>query len=103
MKLALRRFSHSQSGRQQWKATAPQHTASADAKETLLAWLERAARAFMQRLVVDAEPRVWYTCDGEGNLWWHAYDPITGRSLYDVSEAEIRVWIEQRHYPALAD
>ena len=106
MKLALRRFGHSQSSRQLWQATVPKHTASTDAKkiaakETLFSWLERAARAFVQRLVADAEPQVWYTCDAEGNLWWHAYDPITGRSLYDASEAEIRVWIEQRHSSAL--
>ena len=109
MKLALRRFGQQQSGQQQWNATAsqpsasPNHGTSNDAQETLLGWLERAAQSFMQRLMVDAEPRVWYTCDAEGKLWWHAYDSTTGRSLYDASEAEIRIWLEQRHYPSLVN
>lgn len=98
MKLALRWLGH-----QQWDATAPNQNASNDAKQTLLSWLERAAQSFMQRLVADAEPRVWYTCDAKANLWWHAHDPVTGRSLYDASEAEMRVWIEQRYHPTLAD
>jgi hypothetical protein len=110
MKLALRRFRHQpfgqqESGQQAWGTTALTHNASseakkADANETLLSWLERAAQAFMQRLVADAEPHVWYTRDAEGNLWWHAHDSVTGRSLYDASEAEMRIWLEQRHCSA---
>ena len=98
MKLALRQLGHSQ-----WNATASTHTVSNPVKETLLVWLERVAQSFIQRLMADAEPRVWYTCDAEGHLWWHAHDPVTGRSLYDASEAEIRAWLEQRHYPSLVD
>ncbi|PSB35663.1 hypothetical protein [Stenomitos frigidus] len=98
MKLALRR------GQQQWDLAAPNHTASNDdAKETVLAWLEQASQAFMQRLIADAEPRVWYSCDAEGRLWWHAHDPVTGRSLSNATEAEMRSWIEQRHASALGN
>ena len=103
MKLALRRLGHQPLG-QQWKATAPKRNAAnaAETNATLLNWLERVAQAFRRQLMVDAEPRVWYTCDAEGHLWWHAYEPMTRRSLYDASEAEMRVWLEQRHYSALA-
>ena len=72
MKLALRRFNH-----QQWGATAPQQNpfkAPHTAKATLPSWLERMAQSFMERLMADAEPKVWYTCDAEGNLWWHVHD-----------------------------
>ena len=101
MKLALRQF-----GQPQWGTTAAKHNsfnATHAAKEALLAWLERLAQSFVQRLMADAAPRVWHTCDAEGNLWWHAHDPVIGRSLYDASEAELRIWIEQRHYPTRVD
>lgn len=50
-------------------------------------------------LLSSDEPRVWPTHDRSGQVWWHGYDPATGRSVNYVTEAEIRVWIEQRHYP----
>lgn len=38
---------------------------------------------------------VWYSADLCGELWWSAYNPRTGRSLYQVPEVEIRRWIEK--------
>ncbi|MUG96357.1 hypothetical protein F7734_30050 [Scytonema sp. UIC 10036] len=29
-----------------------------------------------------------------GNIWWSAYDPTTDRSIHNISEEEILVWIE---------
>lgn len=46
----------------------------------------------------DSEPRVWYDCDRMGNTWWSALDPVTGRTINQVSESEMRVWIERRHH-----
>jgi hypothetical protein len=65
-------------------------------------WVEQVSQFIVQRLVADVEPHVWYTCDAEGRLWWHAHDPVTGRSLTHVSEAEMRAWIEQRYASTLA-
>lgn len=98
MKLALRWLGH-----QEWDATAPNQNTFTDAKKTLLSLLEQASQSFMQRLMADAEPRVWHTCDAEGNLWWHAHDSVTGRSLHNASEAEVRIWLEQRYNPAIMD
>jgi hypothetical protein len=42
--------------------------------------------------------QVWQTSDRFGNTWWNAYDPATGRSTSLASEAEMRVWIEERYY-----
>lgn len=49
----------------------------------------------IQRLTNPSELRVWWTCDQQGKLWWSAYDPLTGRSINQVSEEQMRAWIEQ--------
>ena len=49
-------------------------------------------------LIKDNDLQIWQTSDSFGNNWWHAYDPATGRSTSVDSEADMRVWIEQRYY-----
>ena len=53
--------------------------------------------ALFQPLVKPAELRVWRTRDNKGNIWWSAHDPATGRLIERVSEAQIRIWLEQRY------
>jgi hypothetical protein len=96
MKLALRWFGH-----QSWELL-PKETGFSKIKDAPLSWVEQASQFVVKRLRVDAEPRVWHTCDAEGNLWWHAHDAVTGRSLYDASESEMRIWLEQRYVSASA-
>ncbi|HIK41327.1 hypothetical protein [Thermoleptolyngbya sp. M55_K2018_002] len=43
------------------------------------------------------EPRVWQTGDRSGNLVWHVYDPTSNCSATFASEAEVRVWLEERY------
>jgi hypothetical protein len=45
-----------------------------------------------------SEPCVWETTDAAGYPQWNAYDPTTRTAIEGVSEAEIRVWLENRHY-----
>lgn len=92
MRLALRWFE------QQWETT-PKQSAATHLKQLVLTWLEQAAQRFVQRLMTDAEPQVWQTTDADGKRWWNAHDPATSRSLYNVPEAEMRAWLEQRYYP----
>ncbi len=44
------------------------------------------------------EPQIWTETDRYGNTYWHAYDPVSGRSVSLDSEAEMRAWLEQRYY-----
>lgn len=44
------------------------------------------------------ELQVWKKLDRQGNTSWHAYDPLTGRSICVASDAEMREWIEQCYY-----
>lgn len=45
-----------------------------------------------------SELRVWQSSDRKGHSWWNAYDPTTGKSISLDSEAEMRMWIEERYY-----
>jgi hypothetical protein len=47
------------------------------------------------------EPQIWQSYDRQGNLWWHGYDPMTGRSICRDSEAEMRIWIEERYHQSV--
>ena len=42
--------------------------------------------------------QVWTTTDDNDALWWHAYNPRTGRSVITDSEAEMRLWIEANYW-----
>jgi hypothetical protein len=43
------------------------------------------------------EIQVWQKSDSHGNIYWKAYDPVTGKSFSSGSEADISMWIEQRY------
>jgi hypothetical protein len=42
------------------------------------------------------EPKIWQSLGRDGNLWWHVYDPQTGRTADLESEEEVRIWLEGR-------
>lgn len=56
---------------------------------------------FWQHLVTSLaqgqEPRIWQHTDRAGKIWWHGYDPHTERSICVDSEAEMRIWLEERY------
>jgi len=56
-----------------------------------------------QHLVIwmnsSSDLQVWQELDHRGHTsCWHAYDPITGRSVCFGSEEEMRVWIDKCYY-----
>lgn len=56
---------------------------------------------FWQAIISRSELQVWQASDGNGNVYWQAYDPACDRSVYFGSEAEMRMWIEQYYYKFL--
>ncbi|MGL5922353.1 hypothetical protein [Chroococcidiopsis sp.] len=56
--------------------------------------LEKLVRA----LTRGHELQVWRKKDRNGNPYWQAFDPKTRKSTSLSSEAEMRIWIEQRYY-----
>lgn len=69
------------------------------AKSKFFVPLKSAWQRLVNFLTTTNELQVWQSSDRHGNTWWNAYDPATGRSTKLSSEAEMRVWIEQRYYP----
>lgn len=44
-----------------------------------------------------SEPRIQFKRDRLGNHFWRVYDPSTNQSATFSSEAEVRIWLEQRY------
>lgn len=62
--------------------------------ESFKAILERS----IQVLTRSHELQVCRKKDRNGNTYWQAFDPKTRKSTSLSSEAEMRIWIEQRYY-----
>jgi hypothetical protein len=52
----------------------------------------------VQAFTIPQQLQVQRIRDRAGQLWWYAYDPQTGNTVYADSETEMRLWIEQ-NYP----
>jgi hypothetical protein len=59
--------------------------------------LEKFWKVLLQQFVKPPELQVWQKRDRWGNIWWNAYDPLTGRSIRHIAEEQMRIWIEQRY------
>jgi hypothetical protein len=61
----------------------------------LWSWLQRGWQRLIQELTSTDELKVWEKCDRNGNTYWEAYDPMTGKHFYSGSEADMIAWMEQ--------
>jgi hypothetical protein len=68
--------------------------------EPVLTWSSKKWRFISRSLVGRQEPQIWRR-EYKGEMLYDAYDPITGRSLRDATEAEVRVWLERLSYRGL--
>lgn len=66
----------------------PQHS-------KLSEWLHKCWTSLLQFFTQEKEPRVWQTSDHTGQIWWHAHDPISGRSLVCTTTEEVQIWLDQ--------
>ncbi|MGB3299926.1 MAG: hypothetical protein WBA76_16795 [Phormidesmis sp.] len=60
-------------------------------------WYKQLGRFLMQSFTDGDQVRVWTKITPNGTQW-KAYDPKLQRSFSAYSEAELRTWLEQRHY-----
>ncbi len=67
-------------------------------KTQLFSIIKNIWRQIGKRLVQENEPRVWQKRDRFGQTYWYGYDPVTGSSVCRSSEAEMRIWLEERYY-----
>ncbi len=62
-----------------------------------IAWVKNLWQQMTQSINDATALQVWQSDDQQGNRWWFAYDPTTGRSTCTDSESEMRIWIEQNY------
>lgn len=60
--------------------------------------LKMIGQKFLVAIAAEPEPRVWQRTNRKGEVWWQGYDPATGCSVFLTSEAEMRVWLEERYH-----
>lgn len=63
----------------------------------LASWLRKIWQ-FISEDGSNREPQIWQRRSRDGNLYYCAYDPISGRSLNCASEDEVRMWLEELPY-----
>lgn len=56
-------------------------------------WLKKFIHSFIDNFVPKTGLQIKQLSDLEGNQWWYAYNPQTGKSIYADSDSEIRHWI----------
>lgn len=64
----------------------------------LLEGLRHAWKLLKEVLTARDELRVRQWVDGNGIVWWHAQDPITGDRFCTHSDRELMEWIEKHHW-----
>ncbi|BAU42828.1 hypothetical protein [Leptolyngbya sp. O-77] len=69
---------------------------NAKRKPKAYSWLNAFWRAIAQRLTNRNEPRIHTIETPIGQTIWQIYDPITGHKTWFSTEAEVRIWLDQR-------
>ncbi|MGC1310594.1 MAG: hypothetical protein WA885_25470 [Phormidesmis sp.] len=69
-------------------------------QKDLSSGLNQLWRACLTALTASDSPRVWQTKGATGQPLWNAYNPQSGRTIHNVPEADLRVWLEERYYQA---
>jgi hypothetical protein len=67
-------------------------------KSKLTMLVNKICQRFVTLINHASELQVWQSSDRSGHTWWNGYDPSTGKSISLDSEAEMRMWIEERYY-----
>lgn len=55
------------------------------------------SKLLLSKLNASSDPHVWEARSAAGETTWSAKDPISGRAIFNVSEAEMRAWLESRY------
>jgi hypothetical protein len=61
-------------------------------------WIHRLWQRFVEAFSGKTELQVWQRTRADGQLYWQAYDPVSGEFVIRGSEDEMRDWIETRYY-----
>jgi hypothetical protein len=65
--------------------------------QSILSLIEKLWQNAIAALAKEPELKVWQKQDRHGRIYWHAYDPLTDKSVSFDSEAVMRCWIESSY------
>jgi hypothetical protein len=68
---------------------------SARKGQSILALIENLWQNAIAALTEEPKLKIWQKRDRYGHIYWHAYDPCTGKSVCFASELEMLIWIEK--------
>ena len=66
-------------------------------QRSLKTQLQNLAQTLVDQLGGFSEPHVWSTQDINGQTVWNAQDNASNRVIRNVSETELRIWLEARY------
>lgn len=61
-------------------------------------WLALNQPLFTWKHAPALEPQIWQSADFGGCIYWHIYDPVTGRAAILNSETEVQIWLDEHIY-----
>ncbi len=64
----------------------------------LASWFSNGWNSLIHHFTRVNEPRVQPKRTATGEVFYHAYDPYSGRSAYLTSDTDLRIWLEQLPY-----
>lgn len=63
--------------------------------------LKLGARKLLEELIslftVSTEPVLWKSTDSQSREVWSAYEESSGKRIQNLSETDMRIWLENRH------
>ncbi|NJR38570.1 MAG: hypothetical protein HC781_06630 [Leptolyngbyaceae cyanobacterium CSU_1_4] len=60
--------------------------------------VSRIFQTLVAKLSGNNDPQIKLKYSSSGQEYWHVYDPMTGKAETFATEAEVRIWVEQRYY-----
>lgn len=64
----------------------------------LASWLSTRWTSLVRYFTEAREPKIRQKRTAAGDVFYHAYDPYSGRSAYLTSDTDLRIWLEQLPY-----
>lgn len=60
--------------------------------------VSRVFQTLVAKLSGGNDPQIKLKYSPSGHEYWHVYDPITGKAETFTTEADVRIWVEQRYH-----
>ncbi len=60
--------------------------------------VSRIFQALVAKLSSGNDPQIKLRYSPSGHEYWHVYDPTNGKAEIFATEADVRVWVEQRYH-----